>query len=216
MPKVVVDVGANNGESTWHFLDDPTVELYAFEPNPILYNDLCKKAQTNSRYHPIKAAISEENGEAAFHLAGAIVKENPFIHIQGVSNYGCSSLLPFSETVEKEWKDRPDFKSFCDVNVMTMRLETFIEMYSIPSIDYLHIDAQGMDLSVMKSLGKYMSLVKEGVLEAPISNKKKIYDGSHTCEEAILFLIQNGFQITDIQKNDGDGNEVNIFFKWRT
>jgi FkbM family methyltransferase len=215
MSRIIIDVGANNGESTWHFLEDPTVHLFAFEPNPILYRDLCKKAQTNPRYHPIQVAVSEMNGQAAFHLAGAIVKENPLAHIEGIGNYGCSSLLPFSKTVHSEWKNRPDFQSFADVNVTTMRLDSFVQQVKIPSIDYLHIDAQGMDLSVLKSLGDSLSIVKEGVLEAPISTSKKIYEGSHTCEEAILFLISNGFQITDIDKNDEEGNEVNIYFKRR-
>jgi hypothetical protein len=58
-----------------------------------------------------------------------------------------------------------------------------------------------------------LPIVKEGVLEAPINQKKKIYEGSHTCEEAILFLLNNGFQIYNIEKNDTEGNEVNIFFK---
>ena len=213
MPRIILDVGANNGESTFHYLKDPDVELYAFEPNPILYTDLCKLAEKNPRYHPIKAAVCETDGSSSFHLAGAIVPHNPLIHQEGIGNYGCSSLLPFSSEVHNEWKNRPDFNSFVDVEVMTLRLETFVESTNIQQIDYLHIDAQGMDLSVLKSLGKYLSIVKEGVLEAPINQKKQIYEGSHTCEEAILFLLNNGFQIYNIEKNDEEGNEVNLFFK---
>jgi FkbM family methyltransferase len=216
MPRIIFDVGANNGSSTMDYLQDPTVELYAFEPNPILYDDLCKIQEKNPNYHPVKAAVGETDGEAVFNLAGPVVPSMPFLHQEGISNYGCSSLLPFSETVHEEWEDRPDFQSFAKVNVMTIRLDTFVEMNSIPSIDYLHIDAQGMDLSVLKSLGKYLPIVKEGVLEAPINDKKKIYTGSHTCEEAILFLLNNGFRITDIEKNDTEGNEVNLYFKNRS
>jgi hypothetical protein len=72
-----------------------------------------------------------------------------------------------------------------------------------------------MDLSVLRSLGDFLPNLKEGVLEAPINDKKKIYKGSHTCEEAILFLLNHNFHIYDIQKNDKEGNEVNIFFKQR-
>ena len=213
MRRIIFDVGANNGESTWHFLEDPAVELYAFEPNPILYEDLMAKARQNPRYHPLKVAVSETNGEATFYLAGAIIQDNPLLHQPGLGNYGCSSLLPFASTVQDEWINRPDFSAFGSVNTMTVRLDTIIEMMEIPQIDYLHIDAQGMDLSVLKSVGKYLPIVKEGVLEAPINNKKKIYEGSHTCEEAILFLLNNGFQIYNIEKNDTEGNEVNLFFK---
>lgn len=213
MPKVVFDVGANNGSSTLHFLQDPQVELYAFEPNPILFDDLRKIENENPRYHPIKAAVGEKDGEGAFHLAGPVNPMNPLAHQPGISNYGCSSLLPFSDTVQQEWPNRIDFQAFASVNVVTTRLDTFLKMRDIKTIDYLHIDAQGMDLAVLRSLGDKLSCVKEGVLEAPINNKKKIYIGSHTCEEAILFLLNNGFQIYNIEKNDEMGNEVNIYFR---
>ncbi len=213
MPRFIFDVGANNGESTFHFLDDPDVILFAFEPNPILYQDLLQKSKSNSRYQPLNVAVSEKEGETVFHLAGAIVPQNPFLHQSGIGNYGCSSLLPFAQTVHQEWKNRPDFQSFADVPVMSVRLDTIIETYQIQEIDYLHIDAQGMDLSVLKSAGKYLPIIKKGVLEAPINQKKQIYEGSHTCEEAILFLLNNGFQIYNIEKNDTEGNEVNVFFK---
>lgn len=213
MKRVVFDVGANNGMSTWHFLDDPSVELYAFEPNPVLYRDLTKKAQTNERYKPVPYAVGEKDGESSFHLAGPVDPRDPLSHLEGMSNYGCSSLLPFSATVEKEWPGRTDFKEFAEVPVKTVRLETFMREVHIDSIDYLHVDAQGMDLAVLRSLGPYLSKVKEGVIEAPINEKKKIYDGSHTCDEAILFLLNNGFRITDVEKNDDMGNEVNIYFK---
>lgn len=215
MPRIVFDVGANNGDSTKEFLNDPTVELYAFEPNPILYKDLCKIQDKNPRYHPMNLAIGETDGQAMFHLAGPVDPRNPLLHCEGISNYGCSSLLPFSDSVQQEWPGRIDFQSFGSVDVKTMRLDTFMKESNLSEIDYLHIDAQGMDLSVMKSLGSYITRVKEGVLEAPINDKKKIYTGSHTCEEAILFLLNNGFHIYNIEKNDTQGNEVNLYFKRR-
>lgn len=213
MPRIVFDVGANNGESTWQFLEDPEVELFAFEPNPILYADLCKKAETNSRYHPVQYAVGEQEGKSTFRLAGPIDPRNPLGHKEGISNYGCSSLLPFSDSVRQEWPNRPDFQEFAQVPVLTVRLDTFMKHVHIDEIEYLHIDAQGMDLAVMRSLGSYLNKVKRGVLEAPINDKKKIYEGSHTCDEAILFLLNNGFKITSVEKNDVEGNEVNIYFE---
>lgn len=211
--RVVLDVGANNGQSTLHFLEDPGVELFAFEPNPILYRDLCKLAETRTRYHPIKAAVCETDGASLFNLAGPVDPREPLRHAEGISNYGCSSLLPFNEKVREEWPTRHDFQAFAQTQVPTVRLDTFIRQMNISSIDYLHIDAQGMDLAVMRSLGDKITCVKEGVLEAPINDKKRIYEGSHTCDEAILFLLNHGFQIYNIEKNDSEGNEVNLFFK---
>ena len=67
-------------------------------------------------------------------------------------------------------------------------------------------------MKVLEGLGKYIRIVKEGVIEA--ANKPDIlYKEQNTKEESILFLQENGFQITDVKFNDHHGNEVNIFFK---
>lgn len=40
--KVIFDIGANNGESTQRYLQEPDTHIYAFEPNPVLVNDIKK------------------------------------------------------------------------------------------------------------------------------------------------------------------------------
>ena len=52
-----------------------------------------------------------------------------------------------------------------------------------------------------------------GESTAPADYKKRIYDASHTADEAIVFLKENGFTVTNIEKNDSEGNEVNIYFR---
>jgi FkbM family methyltransferase len=211
--KVIFDVGANNGESTVHYLEDPDTHIYAFEPNPVLVEDIKNKFKDQPRHHIFQNAIADTEGSMAFYLAGPVNPNNPVGHSPGISNWGCSSLLPFSETVHEEWKGREDFKCFATILVDVIRLDTFIKQHGIEKIDYLHVDAQGMDLRDLKSLGSYLSIVKEGVLEAPSEYKKRIYDASHTADEAIVFLKENGFTVTNIEKNDSEGNEVNIYFR---
>lgn len=211
--KVVFDVGANNAESTAHFLDDPDTHIYAFEPNPVLVADIKKRFKDQPRHHIFQNAVADREGSMAFYLAGPVDPTNPMAHAEGISNWGCSSLLPFSETVHQEWKNRPDFNCFATITVDVIRLDTFIKQHAIDHIDYLHVDAQGMDLRVLKSLGTYLSIVKEGVLEAPSDYKKSIYKASHTADEAIAFLKENGFTIKNIENNDAEGNEVNIYFQ---
>lgn len=213
MKKIIFDIGANNGESTSSYLKDPDVELYAFEPNPFLFRDISEIYGVNPRYHPFQLAIGDKEGTMNFHLAGPVDPNNVLAHRKGMSNWGCSSLLNFSESVQEEWEGRPDFKSVGIFPVEVSRLDSFVKKHSIPYIDYLHIDAQGMDLRVLQSLGEKLSIVRAGVLEAPINERKKIYTESHTCSEAILFLLNNGFRLVDIEKNDPEGNEVNIYFK---
>lgn len=211
--RVVFDVGSNNGDNTKHFLEEEDTYLFAFEPIAPLYQDLKEKYGSHPRYRVHNVAVSDVEGTYAFHLGGPICPDEPFLHQRGASNWGCSSLYDFASTVTEEWKGRDDFKAFATVNVPVIRLDKFVEEHGIQSIDYLHVDAQGADLRVMKGLGAYLHIVKNGVLEAPINEKKKLYAESHTADEAILFLLNNGFKITDIEKNDTEGNEINIYFK---
>ena len=211
--KIVFDVGANNGESTQSYLQEPDTHIYAFEPNPVLVNDIKKKFKDQPRHHIFQNAVADIEGDMMFYLAGPVDPNHPMFHVEGTTNWGCSSLLPFSETVHQVWTNRPDFKSFGAIPTRVIRLDTFVKEHKIEAIDYLHIDAQGMDLRVLKSLGTYLPIVKEGVLEAPADYNKRIYDASHTAEEAILFLKENGFSIVNIENNDSQGNEVNIYFK---
>jgi hypothetical protein len=49
---------------------------------------------------------------------------------------------------------------------MTMRLDTFLDLYNINEVDYLWIDAQGNDFKVLQSLGSRIASIKEGKCEA--------------------------------------------------
>lgn len=216
MKKIIFDVGANNGDSTASYLKDESVELYAFEPNPFLFKDIQEIHGANPRYHPFQYAIGDTEGMKNFNLAGPVDPMNILAHRKGMSNWGCSSLLDFSESVQDEWEGRADFQTVGTFPVQVRRLDSFVQEHGIEAIDYLHIDAQGMDLRVLQSLGDKLSIVRAGVLEAPINEKKKIYTESHTAADAILFLLNNQFRITDIEKNDPEGNEVNIYFARRS
>jgi hypothetical protein len=64
------------------------------------------------------------------------------------------------------------------------------------TVDFLHVDAQGMDLEVLKGLGDRIHQVKMGEVEAIIDPKESIYlDQTSTVESCRDFLIQHGFKV---------------------
>ena len=94
-----------------------------------------------------------------------------------------------------------------------IRLDTFIEDNGIDEIEYLHCDVQGKDLEVLFSLGKYIDILKSGVIEMPTTHERKLYkDQTYTAEDARKFLEANGFRITHETSNDWHNNECNIYF----
>lgn len=198
--KIYFDVGANFGTSSIHIAQsEPDTIVYAFEPTPYLVLSLMSKTSKLKNYNIVPYAVSNFNGEADFHIAGQ-------------ADWGCSSLLKFSEDTSINWPERTDFKvtQTCKVKVIT--LKSFILEKQINAIDYLHVDTQGSDLNVLYGLEEYLSIVKEGTIEA--ANKPDIlYQGQNTTQECVEFLKENNFEICGIYSNDHHNYESNIHFK---
>lgn len=199
MSKVIFDVGANFGQT---FIDHARhgYHVYAFEPTPYLISEIKKWSCDIPTYHLIEYAVSETEGIMKFNIAGQ-------------SDWGCSSLLEFSDGLDKTWPGRSDLKVTDTINVNTIRLDTFLKDHpEIEKIDYLHIDTQGSDLSVLRSLGDKIQIVEEGIVEVPQSVEVVLYKKQHTKEEMIAFLYSNGFEIVGVTSQM---NEDNLRFRKR-
>jgi len=198
--KIFFDVGANNGSSSIPYAQsDINTKVYAFEPTPEMIKQIENRTQGLTNYFLTKKAVSDYNGNAIFKISE-----------QG--DWGCSSLLDFSEKSKTEWSGRPEYKVNREIEVEVIRLDSFIKEHNITKIDYLHIDTQGSDLKVLEGLGEYINIVEEGVMEAA-AKENILYNGQNSQQESIEFLEKNGFKITSIQFNEYYNNEVNIFFK---
>ena len=200
--KVFFDIGANNGYTSVPIAQkDNNIKVYAFEPTHEMIKEIENKTQGLNNYTLTKKAVSNYNGKATFRVAGH-------------ADWGCSSLLEFSDKSKTEWPGRTDLNVTHEIEVDVIRLDSFIKENNITKIDYLHIDTQGSDLKVLEGLGEYINIVMEGAMEAA-AKEDILYNGQNTQQESIEFLQKNGFDITGIQINDEYHNEVNIFFKRR-
>lgn len=194
---VIFDVGANDGRT---FLAEAQggCSVYLFEPTPFLTEGIKGWICDFPTMRLFEMAVSETDGETTFNIAGQC-------------DWGCSSLLEFSEGLEETWPGRTDFKVTDRVTVKTTRLDTFLETHpEISSIDYLHVDTQGSDLAVLRSLGDKISMVREGVVEVPQSTDVMLYKGQHTKEDMIKFLNENDFEVFDVVSQM---NEENLKFR---
>lgn len=202
---IIIEVGANQGQDTEKFLENPENIVYSFEPIPELAFRLWEKHGQNKNFHLITAAIDVENGWKKFNISKG-------------GDWGCSSLHDFAPDLHKVWS-RPDFRydTFL-ANAMCIRLDTFMDIFNITEIGYIHIDAQGNDFNVLKSLGDKINVVCSGVVE--VSNKVELYDIKDNHVNVVKpWLEERGFK-TRVE-DDGvgkpmatiNGNEVNIFFE---
>jgi FkbM family methyltransferase len=204
MSKLLIEVGTYDGCDSLEFYNKGYT-VFTFEPNKDLFKTIYDKTKHLTNYTVIQKAVSQINGNIKFNIC----KEG-----------GASSILPFrtDEELNKTWgNERNDIHySGISYDVETIRLDTFIEEQNLQNtiIDYIHIDAQGVDLDVLKSLGKYINNVKSGVVETVYEQDKSIYVGQNdnTLNNVIKFLELNNFNITNIVSNDRTNCECNVFF----
>ena len=197
-PLIVFEVGANDGSSfadLHRFL--PWAKIYAFEPTPELVDKIRSKVIRSRNYCLTPKAVGEKPGWTEFNVAGK-------------HDWGCSSLLEFSSGLDRSWPGRTDFVVTKRIKVEVIRLDAFVRERKIPHIDFLHVDTQGTDLSVLRSLGEEICRVRAGVIEVPQNRDVMLYKNQHTREEALEFLFQNGFHVWKTVHNE---NEDDLYFR---
>ncbi|OGM55878.1 hypothetical protein A3F62_01490 [Candidatus Woesebacteria bacterium RIFCSPHIGHO2_12_FULL_44_11] len=197
---IIFDVGANNGNSTIDFAKASTNNIvYAFEPNPELCDLIKEKTANLPNYILIPKAVSDFNGISKFNITPR--------HGQV-----CSSLFDYTDNINIIWgRIAHRFEVTKTINVMVTTMERFIEEQNIPIVDYLHCDAQGADLKILKSFSKYLNLLQSGVVETSRLPETSTYKVDNTFDSLKKFLMGNNFEITDVDRSDR--REWNVYFK---
>lgn len=144
---IIVDAGASAGLGTiqaakiW-----PKAQIYAFEPNPYLFDQLQERIQseklTNIEIYPV--ALNTYTGTASLHVCrGMKGNERTF------ENF--SSLLPQEKDI------------YCvgpKLNVACVLLEDWCKWNKIEHIDLLRLELEGLELKVLQSSANILKNVK--------------------------------------------------------
>ena len=191
--RVWIDVGAHEGELTFPFAAaDPTLLVYAFEPNLRAAARIMGKL---ANYVVLPVAIAERDGAAELHLA---------------SYEQSSSLLPIDEAGKERWVADADFSVVGSVTVPVMRLDTFLNAAGIGAVDFLKVDAQGLDLEVVRSAGERLRDVAKVQLEATIAPYRQ-YEGAADRSSIVEYMTSRGFRLVD-EESQSHGQEANLTF----
>lgn len=126
---VVIDIGAHLGViamSISHSLNNAG-KIYAFEPTPNTFSLLCRIVKLNkcSTIIPINKAVSDRNETLSFYID---------------NNLGSNA----NSLVSKNERNRQS------IDVETITIDQFVTENKINKIDFLKIDAEGSELSVLK------------------------------------------------------------------
>lgn len=190
---VWIDVGAHEGELTFPFAAvNSKLLVYAFEPNLRAASRIMGRLRN---YVVLPIAIAERDGSAELQL-------NAYEQ--------SSSLLPADEAGVKSWVTEQEFKVIGSVTVPTMRLDTFMNRAGIKSVDFLKIDAQGLDLEVVKSAGDRLRDVVKVQLEATTVSYRQ-YEGAPGKSVIIDYMESKGFRLAG-EEIQSHGQEANLTF----
>lgn len=199
---VFFDVGAHDGASSVRKPAEGWT-VYAFEACFKLASKLREQMEHEPHYHVIHAAASQD------YRAGTFLATE-------LGDGGCGSLNKFRGSVQHTladelWKGKA-VPAIVPEPVAIIPLGTFCEEHGIDQIDYLHIDAQGEDLRVLRGFGNSIDRVVAGQAEFACSRNVCLYQDQPTLDEGVRFLVYSGFKIESITPNDPLKWEWNVEF----
>lgn len=156
---VLVYVGANEGVSLWS-LFDKFDRVYAFEPDPEIFQSLHKKFSQFEWVTLVNAACSEQVGESSFFVT---------------NNRVASSLGAGSELFQSFGEYNKVLK---EIKVKTINLLDYLQENEVDEIDLYYSDCQGSDLTVLKTIKKLVDdkKIKEIFTETH-GNGRLLYEG---------------------------------------
>ena len=176
--KTLVYVGPNCTKEIAGFVDRHDVS-FLFEPLPEAADKLRSMFEHRAGVFVIQAACGEADGFQTFHRY----------------NNGLSSSL-FEVTPEaQELFSRADLSGDGSMNVMTLHLGNWLDRNSVGFIDTLILDAQGSDLTILRTMGRRLSNGGVGVIRTEADDYGfQHYNGpDNSLDEQIKFLSPFGY-----------------------
>ena len=205
---IIFDVGANEGSDGLSLaLLFKNCQVFAFEPNKYYIKVI--------KFHKkkIENIIGEKiNNYKVFNKA--ISTKDRLLNFNISKNVGSHSLYEFNRNLYQFKRYAKDYETTQKTKVTVIKLSSFLKNIKFKRIKYLHCDAQGSDINVLKSLGNYIKYLDYGVVEVSATKKKDLYKNSqNNLLNLKKFLKKKNFLITGIISNDPFENELNVKFK---
>lgn len=198
---VLIYIGTNEGDGLEEYINLYD-EVYAFEPDPEIFEKLTQRFSSNQNATFVNAACCEEDGVKTLY-----VTENR--HSSSLSELSEYSLTyGFSG-------GKSSFKTF---EVKTINLLNYLQQNNINYIDTLITDCQGSDLSILKTIKSYIDDKKIGELFCEThGNSVELYAGLNNQFDEFKKILSENYSVKDFYL-DGKlmSMESEPFVEWDT
>jgi FkbM family methyltransferase len=176
-PKHIVDIGANHGtwtrEALKHF---PEAHYTLIEPQKRLRSSMEDLLHSNPKIQLHNVGAGSQVGSFSF----TIVDRDD----------SCNFLMS---------KEEANARGFEQIEVPVTTLDTLLENSTLPIPDLIKIDAEGLDLEVLKGAQSFLGKTEIILVEAAVFNKTM----PNTAASVITYMDQQGytlFEVTDLNR----------------
>jgi FkbM family methyltransferase len=181
--KVLFDVGANRGQTSLQLAAIlPGPKIYAFEPNPTMFQELQRNIANLPQAKAFQLAFGDEQGQVSLNICGD----------------------PLNTSVLKYAREGGTDRIVRKVEVPMDTVDHFCADQGIESIDLLKTDVQGFDLNVFKGAKGLFENSRVGAVFCEVIFQK-MYDGQCSFEEIYAYLKGYGFCLSgfyDVVRED--------------
>lgn len=177
-PKLILDVGANEGQFAQLCLRLTEAEVISFEPHPITFKKLQKNIQ-NNRWKGFEMGLGSENGELElFDHAGQAGSQHASFQ-QGV----------FTEVHQTAYETH---------RVAVKTLDSLAADFGNTPIDLLKIDVEGFELEVLKGAKQLLQNKRIRMIMFEFNSMNIASHASYTSFEKLL----EGYDLYRLMPND--------------
>lgn len=175
--KVFVCVGPNTGDSEMQEIAKGHDVFLMFEPLP----SAAKWLRDNNKnaddvFHVIEAACGQENGKSTLTV---------------YNTKGVSSSLGFCTEQSRKLYSQVDWTPAEQIEVDVVHLGDFLSRHGVKEIETLLIDAQGMDVAILRTLENYLRASKiKRIIHEVDGDGYRMYDGlpDNSISAAVAFM----------------------------
>lgn len=194
----IFDVGSCEGLDAIRYAQwFPNSSVHAFEPISTNFETIKDNIEEASclNVFPQNIALSNESGEAEFHVSSDDRKTN---ENWDAGNKSSSLLKPKDHVAIYPWCKFDDVQK-----VKTLTLLDYCKNNNLRSIDFMHLDVQGAEQMVLNGAGLMINEIKMIWSEVGYF---ELYDGQLLQKEMVKYMEQLGFVSLkeDYRKISGD------------
>ena len=183
--KIILDVGAHEGESIELFLKNLKVDnIYSFEPSEETFKTLLKNSKKLKKKFN-KTNIILENL--------AVGKVNQNVDLNYLNETSSSTIRNINTNSDYFKKKEKYFGKLINKKIIVKQInfKEYLEKNKIEKIDLLKIDTEGYELEVLKGLGEFISNVSIILFEHHYDN---MIVKDYTFSDIHKLLKDNGFR----------------------